>query len=192
MKAKVSKWLLISLLPVGLLVVVCFLVLMLAPTDPATETWSGGWSVLAGLMFLLAALWCVMLVAGVVTRLLHINEVNRRYREAQRYAELNDWYAISKTMWRTYRGDDILLSVNGTHDANTYVLTITADADSVSNGGFETALFALQFGDWLWRRLERTNSRVNSQVVQEQRQEWEHERALAVRSNPGEVSPRFR
>ncbi len=106
-------------------------------------------------------------------------ETKRTYRAAQRYAELNGWHPISRTTWRNRKRNQMALSVHQAFNKRTYILTIEENGETTTIDEFETPVWALQFGDWLWEQLLEVNTTPDKAEVAEKRAEWETT-ALAI------------
>lgn len=132
--------------------------------------------------FFAAPVGLVLLVWGSI-------EFNRAYRKAQQYAELNGWHPISRTAWRNRKRNDIALSVGQAFQKPTYILRVEIDGETTTIDEFETSLWALQFGDWLWQELLQANAAPDRATVVEKRAEWEQSRAIAV-YRPGRLERR--
>ena len=121
----------------------------------------------------------IALIVGLILVLWGNAEFKRTYRTAQRYAELNGWHPISRTSWRNRKRNQVALSVTQALEKRTYVLTVETDGDTTTIDEFETPVWALQFGDWLWEQLLETNTTPGVMEVAEKRAQWETT-ALAV------------
>ncbi len=173
-KATLAKWLLLSLIPVGISVLI--LILLITATNGAEP--SGSW---AGLFVLLTLYFPIALVSGLVLHFWTHFQANRMFHASQRYAELHGWLPISHTQWRNRKRNTILLSVTKALTKNTYILTIEIEGESIVVDEFETSTWALQFGDWLWEQLLTDTPQITREVVVEKRAEWEQTTALALR-----------
>ena len=122
----------------------------------------------------------VALVVGPILFLWGNTEFKRAYQAAQRYAELNGWFPITRTQWRSRKRNNIALSVSQAFEKRTYILTIDVDGETTIIDEFETPLWSLQFGDWLWEHLLQRNASPDIEEVAEQRAQWETT-ALAIR-----------
>ncbi len=89
------------------------------------------------------------------------------------YAERNGWRPISRTAWRNRKRDNAALSVKQAYKKQTYLLQIEAQGDTITVEEFESSLWALQFGDWLWRELLQVNLNPDREDIEEKRAEWE-------------------
>ena len=173
-KSKVGLWLLISLLPAtGIFIIIIIIAAVNEPDEP-TATW--------GIIVVLSSLyWVCAFVAGVILTVWSGIERRRTYREARRYAEAHGWLPISKTSWRNRKPENVRLAVDQSFEKPTYILTIVVRSEATSVEEFETAHWALQFGDWLWEQLLKARgARVDRNMVSEKRDEWEETRAMAV------------
>lgn len=168
-RSKVGIWLLISLLPSFVLGVV------LASVFPDPEGfWNNTVGPLLGLYVICA------LIAGVILTVLGRIDGSRAYREAQQYAEMHGWFPITKTSWRNRKRDNVQLAVDQSFKKSRYILKIDHGEATVIDE-FETAYWALQFGDWLWEQLLGAGTtKVDAETVSEKRAEWEGTRAMAV------------
>ena len=171
-KARSGAWLLLSLIPMTI-------VLFLAGFQAPEEFFEGEffWSFVATILFYL---WPCVLVAGIVLTVLGRVQESRKYRETRQYGELHGWHPISKTAWRNRKRRGAHLTVNRASKKTTYILTIVVEGETTTVDEFETALWALEFGDWLWEELLHTNTKPDVAVVSEKRAEWEQTRAMAV------------
>ncbi len=160
-KSRVGFWLLISLIPA-----IAVLFLSFVTYSLGSEDLSG---ILAGLAifygFPAAIVGAVLKVwGGVETRL--------RFRDSQRYAELHGWHPITSTSWRTMKQGGATLSVSKGYAKSSYIMSITSPSGGDTTvAEFERALWALQFGDWLWEELAgRTD--ITPTLVYQKRSEW--------------------
>ena len=122
----------------------------------------------------------VGLTVGLVLFLWGNTEFKRVHQAAQRYAELNGWHPVSRTSWRNRKRQNVALSVSQAFAKQTYILTVDVDDETTIIDEFETPLWSLQFGDWLWEHLLRDNTSPDIEEVAEQRAQWEIT-ALAIR-----------
>ena len=129
----------------------------------------------------------VGLTVGIVLFLWGNTEFKRVHQAAQRYAELNGWHPVSRTSWRNRKRHNVALSVSQAFAKQTYILTVDVDGETTNIDEFETPLWSLQFGDWLWEHLLRDNTSPDIEEVAEQRAQWETT-ALAIRP-PTSSSP---
>ncbi len=170
-KSKVGFWLLISLIPAVFIEIVSLPIAIFIEGSNL-----GGWTVLFFMTFLYILLG---LPAGIVLKIWGSVETKNRFRNAQRYAELHGWHPISKTAWRNMKQGGANLSVQQAFEKQTSILTLTMGGETYTVDEFESSLWALEFGDWLWSEL--ADLAVTATVVQEKRQEWDQTRALALR-----------
>ena len=171
-KSRSGAWLLISLIPTTI-------VFFFAAAQTPDELFEGEffWSFVAIILFLY---WPCALVAGIVLTVWGRVQESRNYRETRQYGELHGWHPIAKTAWRNRKRGGVELAVNRAYKKPTYILTIVVEGETTTVDEFETALWALQFGDWLWEDLLHTNAKPDVAVVSEKRAEWEQTRAIAV------------
>ena len=171
-KSRSGAWLLLSLIPATI-------VFVFAAAQTPDELFEGEffWSFVAIILFLY---WPCALVAGIVLTVWGRVQESRNYRETRQYGELHGWHPIAKTAWRNRKRGGVELAVNRAYKKPAYILTIVVDGETTTVDEFETALWALQFGDWLWEDLLHTNAKPDVAVVSEKRAEWEQTRAMAV------------
>ena len=179
-KARVSFWLLISLIPTGL---AGFLLFMFGFIVSIFFVPAGG--VMWLIAFFLIAYWWVALIVGLVLRFTAKKEARRIFGEAQAYAEMNSWLPVSRTAWRAMRANNVSLAVNQPFDKSTYTLAISSDAGATTIPEFANPLWALQFGDWLWEKTGGHN--LTPTEVQRHQQEWS--RSLVIRPNRPPTQP---
>ena len=169
-RSKVGIWLLISLLPSVVLAIV------LTGVFPDPE---GFWNNIGGPL-LGFYMTCALIAGGILTVLGRFDR-SRAYREAQQYAEMHGWLPITKTSWRNRKRDNVQLAVDQAFKKSTYILKIDHGGETTVIDEFETAHWALQFGDWLWEQvLDAGTTKVDAEMVSEKRAEWEGTRAMAV------------
>ena len=173
-KSKLGFWLLLSLVPTFLGIVAIFAIDFL----PDEENTTAG-SLLAILMILY---FPIGLVVGVVMSVWGKVEKNVAFTRAHQYAELNGWHPISDTMWRSRKREGAALSVAKAYQKTTYILTIEYQEETTTVDEFANALWALQFGDWLWEELKSLGQPIDAVGIEQKRTEWEKTRALAIRS----------
>ena len=177
-KHKIGFWLLISLIP-------AFIIFIFAIALGASETSPTAlWMVLGIPMMLYLP---VALVVGLILFILGSKESKRTNQAAQQYAELNGWHPISRTTWRNRKRNQTALSVHQAFNKQTFILTIETNGETTSIDEFETPVWALQFGDWLWEQLLEANTTPDKAEVAEKRAEWETT-ALAVISPESPLS----
>ena len=124
--------------------------------------------------------WPVALVLGAVFTISAALERKRQYREAQQYAELHGWHPITRTSWQNRKRDGVQLAVNRAFEKPTFILNIEIRGETTTVDEFETAAWALQFGDWLWEWLLETGRELDVSVVAEKRAEWEQSRSITL------------
>ena len=115
---------------------------------------------------------------GGVLKIVGVRSEGRIRRDGMRYAQLHNWQPISDTTWKNYRRDKLIMTVDKMFEANSYMLLVEQDGESVSTDGFATSLYALQFGDFLWERVLSDRTRVAASEVTEARVQWDRTRAL--------------
>ena len=177
-KSRASFWLLMSLIPTVLAMVVAMTVGIISIESAAGD--STVVSTVTALIFVLASLYGVCaLSVGIILRVLSGVESRKRFNEAHHYAEMNGWHPISKTAWRSMKKGGASLSVAQAFDKRGSILTINMDGETVTVDEFERSLWGLQFGDWLWGEL--AGQSVSPTVVREKKLEWDQSMALAIR-----------
>lgn len=179
-KSRIANWLLLSLIPTGLLGFVSFVAFALSTSNaPEPELWTEPWSTIwASGVILLWPYWWIALVTGVVLKVWEGRETRRLYGEGRQYAELHGWQQISDTAWKSFKRGNLVLSVSQAYGKTTYILAVDSDGDTAATDGFSRSLYALQFGDFLWENVLSGRSQVDVTVVQQTRAEWERFRAL--------------
>ena len=177
-KHKIGFWLLISLIPAFII----FIIAVGASETPPTALW-----MVLGLTMLLYL--PVALVVSLILFILGNKESKRTNQAAQQYAELNGWHPISRTTWRNRKRNQTALYVHQAFNKQTFILTIETNGETTSIDEFETPVWALQFGDWLWEQLLEANTTPDKVEVAEKRAEWETT-ALAVISPESRLSVR--
>ena len=170
MKHKVGIWLLVSLIPALIILVVA---VELSDDSGNTPFAIAAVGVLSFLYFIAA------LVVGPALIFWGIVQAKRTYKDAQRYAELNGWHPISRTSWRNRKPNQAALSVVQANDKSTYIVTVDANGETTTIDEFETPIWALQFGDWIWEQLLEDNTSPDQVQIAEKRAEWETT-ALAI------------
>ena len=169
-KHKVGIWLLVSLMPA--------LIILIAAVELSDDTGNTPFAV--GAMGLLSfSYFLVALITSPALIIWGSVQAKRTYRVAQRYAELNGWHPISRTSWRNRKRNQVALSVTQAYEKSTYILTVDANGETTTIDEFETPIWALQFGDWLWEQLLEDNTAPDKVQVAEKRAEWETT-ALAI------------
>ena len=169
-KVKIGSRLLLGLIPA--LIILIIAVALSNDDTPALVAFIG----VLSLLYLIAGS-----IVGLALIVLGNREFKRAYQTAQRYAELNGWHPISRTSWRNRKRDQTALFVHQAFDRPTYILTVEANVGTTVIDEFETPIWALQFGDWLWEQLLDVNTAPNIEEVAEKRAEWEQTTALAIR-----------
>ena len=169
LKHRIGFWLLISLIPAAILLFLNAAAYSFdSDTDPSLAVLS---------------IWYAMLIAPAgLTLLIWGNvEFSRAYRASMQYAERHGWRPISRTAWRNRKADSASLAVNQAFQKRTFLLQIEANDETITIDEFETSLWALQFGDWLWSELLQHTTKINQATIDLKRAEWETT-ALAERS----------
>ncbi len=167
LKHRIGFWILISLIPAAILFVLGF---MIGFYNEFTRSDSELAAQIAAFC-LLHIVWA--LPTGLVLLIWGNVEFNRAYRVARQYAERHGWLPISRTNWRNRKGSNVTLAVSQAFQKRTYLLMIEGDGETITIDEFESALWALQFGDWLWRELLIDNAAPNREDIEEKRVEWE-------------------
>ena len=176
-KHTIGRWLLLSLIPATVLF---FLGLMVSVIS--TDTGGTISAIAFFYMMPVGPSGLVLLIWGNI-------EFHRSHRTAQQYAELHGWRAISSTAWRNRKRNNIDLSVSQAFKKRTFILTIEMNGETVSIDEFETSIWALQFGDWLWEELMLASTVPTTEVVAEKRAEWNRSQAMTL-YEPGNVQRR--
>ena len=172
-KHKVGRFLLLSLIPTGIFLVISLLigVAMSSGEEPPVNF-------AAALMLL----WILLaLPTGLVLLIWGNIEFGRAYKATRQYAERHGWLPISRTSWRNRKANNVSLAVDQAFQKQTYLLKIEGEGETITVDEFESSLWALQFADWLWRELLQTNASPDQYTIAEKRAEWETT-ALAERS----------
>lgn len=178
-KSRIANWLLLSLPIAGIFGVISFV-----GWGVSSESWTEDQPITTamGLWLILVLIswpyFGIALITGVVLKVVSSRETGRIYKESRQYAELHDWLQISDTAWRSFKRNHTTFTVNQLYGANTYVLTVDVDGDSVTTDGFSRSIYALQFGDYLWERVLSAQRQASASTVHQTRQEWERFRAL--------------
>ena len=164
LKHRIGYWLLISLIPAAILLVLSFIIIALESDD----------SNVGGAIGALVVLYGVVAIPAGATLLMWGNiEFNRAYRASMQYGERNGWRPISRTSWRNRKRDNAALSVSQAFKKRTFLLQIEVQSETITIDEFETSLWAMQFGDWLWRELLIDNAAPDREDIEEKRAEWE-------------------
>ena len=132
------------------------------PTGPASFS--------LGLTFGLLPLALSSMLSGLAFILYGNYVFNRHYKEAQYYAQLNGWQAVSKVAWHNRRRDTAFQVAQSIRD-RTYFLTIDARERIVVNE-FDSGMHAMAFGDWLWHKLQEEGRLVTQDAANEERDSW--------------------
>ena len=123
--------------------------------------------------------WWIVLVVGLVLKITASRREARIRRDGMRYAQLHNWQPISDTTWKNYRRASVVMTVDKRLGQDAYMLLIDQAGEYVTTDGFETSLFALQFGDFLWDDILSTRERVEVAEVHRVHQQWVSQLALA-------------
>ena len=172
-KKQLARWLLISLIPV---VIIFIAIVAIADPDVTGPT--------LAVTVILILYVPPALVTGLIL-LIWTNVVAKRmFNNTQRYAELHGWLPISRTQWRNRKRNQIRLAVNKAAQRNTFILTIEAEGETFTIEEFESSVWALQFGEWIWQELlTNDDAKVDVEVISEKRTEWIESNALAIRQS---------
>ena len=171
-KSQRGVWMLISLIPATVLVVI------LATLGAPYEGMGG--TLIALLVTMLSLYWVCALVAGLTLTIWGAVERSRHTKEAMQYAQRHGWRPISRDMWRNRKRNGVQLAVNKAIGKTTYILTIDIEGDTTMVDEFATPVWALDFGDWLWQELVDARASTDIEVVAQKRAEWEQSRGLAL------------
>ena len=174
-KSKVGFWLLLSV--VAAFVGSCAVIVVDYVPD---DDWTAGGALLVGMVLFLY--FPIALFTGIVLSIWGRIEKGRAVTRAHQYAELNGWHPISETMWRSRKREGAALSVAKAYQKTTYILTIEYQEETTTVDEFANALWALQFGDWLWEELKSLGQPIDAVGIEQKRTEWEKTLALAIRS----------
>ena len=177
-KTKWGNLLLLSLIPLGLLGFGAFFAYVISisfTSDPTTNSeiespWEVFW---AFAVFLLWPVWWLALVAGIVLRVWGGHQTRRIYREARQYAELHGWQQISDTAFKSFKRNNLIMTVSQAFEKPTYILSVEQEGETVATDGFSRSYYALRFADYLWEHVVSVQSRVDISVLQETRRDWE-------------------
>ena len=105
----------------------------------------------------------IALIAGPVFLIMGKRESS--IKDALHYAECNDWHPITKTSWRSIKGDNVSLAVKKSQVGKSFILSIESDQVNHTVEEFERLAWAMQFGDWLWNYLVQKNVKVNTTEI---------------------------
>ena len=165
---QLAKYLLLSLIPTGIYVIIATMVIGLTGSIPMP---------LNLLWFLLIFYWPIALIVGLILHYLVKWRDRKLFRATQEYAQMHGWLPVSSTHWRNSKRNQIQLSVAKSLTDETFILTVEIEGERVTVDQFENSLWALQFGDWLWEQLPLADQ-IDPEVVVEKRAEWEQSQAL--------------
>ena len=176
-KARWGTWLLLSLIPNGFAGFISFVIFAFAnnsPDDP--EGWAVFWALVVVISW---ATWWLALLGGIVLKVWAGSEKRRLYREARQYADLHGWQQISDTAWKSFKRNNLVMSVTQAYEKPTYILSVEQEGETVATDGFSRSYYALHFADFLWEHVLSARANVDISVVQQTRGEWERQtRAL--------------
>ena len=184
-RSQVANRLLLSLIPLGLLGFFAFVMYVIAVSftgdgQGAAAEVDSGWEVFwVFACLLLWPAWWIALGAGAVLKILASRKEGRIRRDGIRFAQLHNWQPISDTTWKSYRRNNLVMTVDRMYGKDSYMLLVDQDGESVSTDGFETSTYALQFGDFLWENVLKVRTRIDANEVRETRGQWESNRALS-------------
>ena len=185
-KHRIGFWTLISLIPTAILILLGFII------DTATGSLNNDADIgIGGAIGAVCMVYAVFAMpTGLVLLLWGNIEFSRAYKAAQRYAELHGWHPISRTAWRNRKRDNIALSVAQAYEKRTFILTVDVGGEVVSIDEFETSLWALEFGDWIWEELLQSGAAVDKATIEEKRSEWEQSRGIMLYRPGGSMERR--
>ena len=181
-KSRVGFWLLISLMPTGIVTFISFIGLIVTDTPDEGEDPSAAFMVWGALFFSFLIYWWAALLTGVGLKVWGRREARQAFEEAQRYAQLNGWHPVSQTAWRALKADGASLAVGQAVKGSTFTLTVQASAGATTVSDFAKPLWALEFGDWLWERTGGEN--ITPATVEAQRQEWSRSLVITPSHHP--------
>ena len=117
---------------------------------------------------------CVLatLPFGIVLLALGKAGEHREFQRTMIYGEINGWQALSRTSWLNRKRGGITLTANRSIVGRTFSLSLEAE-ERIFVDRFETALWAMTFGDWLWDRILAERVIPTTETVQHKREEWE-------------------
>lgn len=175
-KSRSGAFLLLSLIPSGLLFLVAAVFLPGADTPVAGAADVFWVLMIAGN----SVYWPSALVAGVVLLILGSREKSREYSDALAYAQRHGWHPITREMWRNRKRNGAQFAVNKAVGKASYILMIEFDDETTMVDEFSSRLWALEFGDWLGEELVDARASTDATVVAEKRTEWEQSRGMVV------------
>ncbi len=121
---------------------------------------------------ILAVYILTAIIAGLIFFIVGKREDSTGFKDAVHYAERNSWHPITKTSWRSIKGDNVSLSVNKSRVAKSFILSIEADRINHTVEEFEKMEWAMRFGDWLWNYLVQKNVQVSTTSIDLAKSEW--------------------
>ncbi len=129
-------------------------------------------------LFFLSVLYAIVAIPwGAIARIQYSKALDR----IRKYATPNDWQAISDDAWKTYKRHNVTMIASPPATGSGYLLTIDYEDDITRMEGFSRLLYAMEFGDYLWKKAL-AHRRESGQTVQEDirhaRQQWERERLM--------------
>ena len=187
-KERTAFWLLISLVPAGIITFIGFIVVLFLFAGSNEGEEPRGIDMACVFLFTsFLVYWWAALLTGIGLKVWAKREHRQAFNQAQRYAEANGWHPISQTAWRALKGDGASLAVSHSIKGSRYTLTVAASAGATTIPDFAKPLWALQFGDWLWEKTGGEN--ITPTTAQAQRQEWSQSLTLTPQSRPPTPSP---
>ncbi len=175
-KSRIGFWLLISLIPMGLLTFLGFIISIVLFIGSSSDEPEGAEIACTFVFFASLFYWWGALFTGIGLKILSRRENQQMFAQAQRYAEVHGWQPISQSAWRALKADRASLAVSRSIQGTMYTLTIASGVNTTTVTNFATPLWALQFGDWLWERTGGEN--ITPETAQAQRQEWSQNLAI--------------
>ena len=170
-KGRVGFWLLVSLMPTGLITFIGFIVIIFLSIGANESEEPRGTDIACTFIFtIFLAYWWAALFTGIGLKVWAKREGRQAFNQAQRYAEGHGWHPISQTAWQTLKADGTSLAVSQSVQGTGFTLNISANAGATVVPDFAKPLWALQFGDWLWERTGGEN--ITLVTVEAQRREW--------------------
>ena len=156
-KARVGKWLLYSCPVAFVIVIITFII---------DEYLVGIHQAISALIVIFTVPLIVFgLPTGIILTIWTSIATKRQFKEAQAYGELNGWLPISRTQWRARKRDATSLIVTKSVVSTNYILTLEHDGEVVTIDQFETLLWGMQFGDWLWNELRDVGAITTDEVL---------------------------
>ena len=163
LKYRIGVWLFFSVVAAAFLILIDMAIII--NNGDGSLTYGG----VAMLYFIFAfPVGVVLLIWGNI-------EFSRAYKAARQYAERHGWRPISRTSWRNRKANNVSLAVDQAFKKQTYLLKIEGDSETITIDEFESSLWALQFGDWLWSELLITSANPTTEDIEEKRAEWKRQ-----------------